>query len=337
MKVLVTGASGFVGSHICELLDSLKYEVYALVRDPKKMEDVEFKGKVIQGDLNASSYHDFMSQLPSDLDAIIHTAGLVHSFDEDLFYQANTEPSVRLLKSARNFKPRNGKHLKFIFISSLAAMGPSKRGKPLTEKSWPKPVSHYGKSKLRAEQEMHMLIDKYHHADLVILRPPMIIGPRDTGVLEIFKMVKKGVLLNTGVEAKKKEYSFISVFDFARLAERALKLKTPGYKVYLTAHPRIITLEELVNETKSILERNKVMHLQLPFFMLKTAAQFLSALNKLRPVNARLTPDKLKEIAPSSWTCTSEKLEKDFQYRFEDSLRSILEQTILDYQKRGWL
>ena len=337
MKVLVTGASGFVGSHICELLDSLNYEVYALVRDPKKMEGLQFKGKIIQGDLNASSYHDFMSQLPSDLDALIHTAGIVHSFDEELFYQVNTEPSVRLLKAVRNFKPRSGRHFKFIFVSSLAAMGPSKRGKPLSEKSWPKPVSHYGKSKLRAEQEMHMLIDKYHHADLVILRPPMIIGPRDTGVLEIFKMVKKGILLNTGALASKKEYSFISVFDFAKLTERALKLKAPGYKVYLTAHPRIITLEELVNESKILLERNKVRQLQLPFFVLKTAAQLLSTLNNFSPVNARLTPDKLKEIAPSSWTCASEKLEKDFQYRFEDSLRSILEQTISDYQKRGWL
>jgi hypothetical protein len=80
-----------------------------------------------------------------------------------------------------------------------------------------------------------------------------------------------------------------------------------------------------------------VMHLQLPFFMLQSAAQILSALNKIRPLNVRLTPDKLKEIAPNSWTCVSDKLEKDFQYRFEDSLRSTLEQTILDYQKRGWL
>lgn len=337
MKVLVTGASGFVGSHVIELLEKLNYEVYALVRDPKKLEGINFSGKVIQGDLNASSYHDFMSLLPTDLDAIVHTAGIVHSFDEEEFYAVNTEPSVRLLKAVRNFKPRNGKHVKFIFVSSLAAMGPSKLGKPLTEKSWPKPVSHYGKSKLRAEQEMHSLIDQYHHADLVILRPPMIIGPRDTGVLEILKMVKKGVLLNTGKSTKKKEYSFISVFDFARLVERALRSKAQGYKVYLTAHPRIITLEELVNESKILLERSKVIHLQIPFFFLQTTAHLLGAINKISTVKVRLTPDKLKEIAPNSWTCHSEKLEKDFQYRFEDSLRSILEQTIRDYQTRGWL
>ena len=81
-KVLVTGASGFVGSHLCETLSKQGYEVYGLIRNPKSQ---DYSFTVIKGDLSLKSIQSWINELPEDLDTAIHTAGVVHSFSKEVF------------------------------------------------------------------------------------------------------------------------------------------------------------------------------------------------------------------------------------------------------------
>ena len=143
MKVLVTGATGFVGSHLCDLLTKNNHEVFALVRNPAKAKEFGVPGIHLQGDLSNFTWVD---ELPKDLDAVIHTAGIVHSFDAKDFYDVNATATKDLIEALASFDG-----LKFTLVSSQAAGGPSPKNNPAKE-SASAAVSEYGRSKLLAEK-----------------------------------------------------------------------------------------------------------------------------------------------------------------------------------------
>lgn len=337
MKILVTGASGFVGSHVCERLSKAGHQVWALVRSPEKMNGLNFHGTLLTGDLTASSYSGFLPQIPKDLDAVIHTAGLVHSFKHSDFYRVNHEASVRLFHVLKDRKPASKKPFKFIFISSLAAMGPSKRDKVITEKKIPRPVSDYGRSKLLAETQLQELEVQYPHIELFIVRPPMIIGPRDPAVLDILKMVRDGLVLTSGQGGFQKQYSFISIYDLVDYITAITLNFNKGPKVYFASHPEIVTLEQIVQETQKILQREKIKKLTVPPALLKVTAKVLEKMHKVAPLSFRLTPDKLQEILAEAWICSGDKLMQESGIQCKYDLKRTLEVTIEDYKARQWL
>jgi nucleoside-diphosphate-sugar epimerase len=337
MKILITGASGFVGSHLCERLTKAGHQVLSLVRDPSKMGDVACKGPILVGDLTSSSYSAFLNEIPRDLDAVIHTAGLVHSFKPDEFYRVNHQSTVRLFHALKDRRPASKKPFRFIFLSSLAAMGPSKRDKIITEKRIPKPVSEYGRSKLLAENQLLDLELQYPQVELFIVRPPMIIGPRDAAVLDILKMVRDGLVLTSGPGAFEKQYSFISIFDLVEYLAYLTTASLRGPKVYFASHPQVVSLKDIVSETKLILQKEKVRMLTVPPALLKITSKLLEKTHHIAPLSVRLTPDKLHEILAEAWICSGDKLMTDSGIQCRWDLKKTLEETILDYQTRGWL
>ncbi len=148
MKVLVTGSTGFVGTHLCERLHSEGHEVYALVRNEKKAKAFNVPGTLILGTLEHDQNHSWVEKLPDDLDAVIHTAGIVHHFDKEIFEKVNTKATSQLLDDLIG---RYSK-LKLVFISSLAACGPSYDKKEITEERALTPPSLYGNSKKKRKR-----------------------------------------------------------------------------------------------------------------------------------------------------------------------------------------
>src|SRR6218665_984370 len=117
MKVLITGASGFVGSHLCERLLKDGHEVYALVRTPKKLTDLISTNDhlhLIKGDLDQEEMA-WIKDLPADLDVCVHTAGIVHSYLPQEFFRVNTVATEQLINA---LKKRYGSHeVHFVLIS----------------------------------------------------------------------------------------------------------------------------------------------------------------------------------------------------------------------------
>jgi nucleoside-diphosphate-sugar epimerase len=337
MKILVTGASGFVGSHLIERLSQKGHEVFALIRDPQKMEGLKFKGKILNGDLTASSYSSFMNEIPKDLDAVIHTAGLVHSFIPEQFYQVNHEPTIRLFHALKDRRPSSKKPFKFIFISTLAAMGPTKRNKIITEKKIPKPVSEYGKSKLLAETQLQELEVQYPQVELFILRPPMVIGPRDPAVLDVLKMVRDGLILTSGPGGFEKQYSFISIFDLVEYISYITTSMNKGPKLYFVSNPEIITLQDIIDQTKILLEKDKIKQWVVPTPLLSVTAKLLQKMHRISPLSLRLTPDKLQEILAEAWICSGDKLISESGINCRWNLEQTLKVTLEDYKARSWL
>ncbi len=332
LNILVTGSTGFVGSHLCELSTKEGHQVFGLARNPEKFKKMDIKANCLQGSLQREGDLPFIQNLPERLDAVFHTAGLVSSFRNQDFYDINfhaTENFIKQLKLKHS-------HLHFIFISSLAAAGPLA---PLESDS-PKPVSHYGKSKLRAEKSLQDLApDSWKKT---IIRPPMVIGPGDQAVLDIFKMVKNKLVLVAGLKGLENKYSFICVFDLIQLLNHTLSCSHANHhnnqvKVYFSSHPENIKLKDLLGSIKNKLNIKKVRYLKLPLPLIKGTSHFLKLASPFIKSEIRLTPDKVSELAPSSWVCSGELSEKDLSFSYQWGLDKTIEATLLDYQKRGWL
>lgn len=327
MKIFVTGATGFVGSHLCDLLSQNGHEIFTLVRSKKKAQEFQLKGTLIQGDLDPRRLQ-WMEALPKDIDIVIHTAGIVHSLDPKAFYDINFEATKALAKSLLD---HNDKNLKFIFISSLAAAGPAIDKEIIDEEDAPMPVSDYGRSKYLAESWLREnLAGK---SDLVIIRPPMVIGPRDVAVLDIFKMVQSKIILVPGLHGEDKSYSFVNVFDLCETISKVITSSTTFGEVFYSSHPQVITMRELNNEIKKQMGNPRTITIKAPEFIIKFIAKIVGILK----INVRLTPDKYKEIAPKRWVCSGEKSRVALSQEYLFDISQTIKDTYRDYKERGWL
>ncbi|HKH83604.1 MAG TPA: NAD(P)-dependent oxidoreductase, partial [Gemmatimonadales bacterium] len=178
MKALVTGATGFVGSHLAEVLRQRGDDVTALARSPTKAKALESAGiMVIPGDLHDQAA---LERAAEQQDVVFHVAGLVAAREEGEFLRANLGGTQNVLSAAASSgRPR------FVFVSSLAAAGPSQRGSPLTGEEPGRPVTAYGRSKLAAEQSL-----KESSLPWTIVRPPIVYGPRDREILKVFRLAR---------------------------------------------------------------------------------------------------------------------------------------------------
>lgn len=330
MNVLITGASGFLGSHLCDLLKKKGVNVYSLARNKNKMECFKVPGEFIQGELSTKGENQWLNKLPENLDIVIHSAGVVHSFEQDMFYNINTLGTQQLFNDLK----KKYSSLHFIFISSLSAAGPTSKD-PLTEKDQEKPVSHYGHSKLKAEYFLQKEVPS--NWSLTIVRPPMIIGPRDKGVLDVFKMVKGGIILNAGMNFGPKYYSFICVYDLTNFIFSLVEKKSVHKETFFISHDHIITYKELIQEIKKVCQKKFFMTIPIPLLLIKFLAKIFEWAHKRFSFDFRLTPDKVSEVAPTNWTCSPGKAKNLFDLKAQWSLKDTLEKTYEDYKKRNWI
>lgn len=329
MKILITGSSGFVGTHLTKKLLDEGHTVYALVRTPSKMAHTHDNLILVKGDLNTTSLK-WVQELPADLDLCVHTAGIVHSFIHDEFTQVNVEGTRNLVDS---LKTKYTGPFKFILISSLAAAGPVNLGEKKTEDDPDFPVSVYGQSKKEAENVLRA------HAPLEwtcsIIRPPMIIGPGDVAVLDIFKMVKGRFIILPGRDSKIKEYSFVCVLD---LIETIAKLIHSNQSMLLySAHDHIVRFEELIEEIKKQMKVTWIAYLPLPFILVKLLSFFLNLIYKIKQHDLRLTPDKINELKAMAWTCDNSRSRLELRQVYQYDLKETVAVTLADYKKRRWL
>ncbi len=329
MKICITGATGFVGSHLYEACLKEGHEALGLARNANKWRHFNLPGEPLKGDLSIESIRSWVQELPSDLTHVVHTAGIVHSFHKEKFFEVNTEATKDLFHALKDRYPK----LHFVFISSLAAMGPSLNG--AHDESDPLvPTSLYGESKKQAEEFLknHLPQDW----SLTIIRPPMVIGPRDPAVLDIFKMVKRRLVLETGLGGRHKKYSFVCVHDVVGIIMKALHQDHQNLATYFTAHPHQTTFKEIITTISKQMNKSPII-LPVPFVAIRTLAHTMAAVNKVKAIDFRLTPDKLHELYPDAWLCSGKRAEDDLNYDYKWDLQETLKLTLEDYQKRQWL
>jgi nucleoside-diphosphate-sugar epimerase len=328
MTVLLTGASGFLGSHIAEQLTQAGRTVRVLVR---KSSDTSFLKTLENVEYCEGAIDDVASleRAVAGVEAVIHSAGLVRARSAEEFMLVNAVGTERLASAAL----KHAKDLRrFVLVSSQAAGGPSDAyGTPVKAGCVPRPVTHYGRSKLAAEQALTQHVD---HLPSVILRPSAVYGPRDKEVLVFFKSIAKGVLPLTNPVHQK--LSMVHGADCAAACIRAIDADVPSGSVYYVSDGEIHTFGELIELTETALRRRAMVRVPLPQRLVRAAALASELYGRATDRAMMFTRDKCNELF-EQWVCDSTETRKALGWEPRISFAEGVKQTAEWYKKMGWL
>jgi len=324
----VTGGSGFLGSYIVEQLVESGHEVVALVR---RSSNVKFLRALRNVTFAYGSVEDAeaVEAATEGVDAIIHSAGLVKARSPRDFERVNVEGTKNLLASA---KKRKDRIKRFVYISSLTAVGPSLDGAPVAADREPNPVTHYGRSKLRAEQAVLAARDDLH---VTVIRPPMIYGPRDNESFAFFQTVSRRVLPFLG--DGKNTLSIIYAADAASACIRALFADIPSGRCYFVEDGKIYVWRDMLSELERVLERRALIRISIPFFVLRGVAAASEVSGKLRRQAVMLTRDKVNELSAPHWVCDATTTRSELGWTPEVDWAEGARRAAAWYRAQGWL
>jgi nucleoside-diphosphate-sugar epimerase len=328
VKVLVTGASGFLGSHIAEQLSREGHTVRALVRKSSKRDFLERLANV-EFAYGGVEDADKVAEAVKGVDAIIHSAGLVKARSPEEFTKTNVEGTRNLIEAAK----KNAPNLKrFVFVSSLTAVGPSLDGKPVDETHVSEPITHYGRSKREAER---VVLAAKKDLPVVILRPAAIYGPRDQEIFAFFQSVYRGVLPTVG-----KGDSTISMIygsDCAEACIKAITADVPSGSTYFVEDGEPHGFRSMVEAIETALGKKAFVRLNLPMPVIWLAALSSELYGKVTNKAVMLTRDKMNEIRQPHWVCSAEKTRADLKWAPRVMLAEGTQLTARWYQDNGWL
>ncbi|MEC4676723.1 MAG: NAD(P)-dependent oxidoreductase [Nitrospirota bacterium] len=320
MKALVTGAAGFIGSHLVDALVKKGYDVTCLVRKTSDRRWLEHPGlEYIFADLADSESY---SHKVCDFDYIFHLAGITKATSEEAFFSANTENTRKLLLAAAD---GNSGLRRFIFLSSLAATGPGNDREPRREDSQPGPVSNYGRSKLGGEKAV---LEYGRQIPCTIIRPPAVYGPRDRDFFLLFQTIKKGFFPYWG----RCYYSMIHVEDLVRGIILAAEEKTAEGKSFFLSDDMIYTNEDIAKAISSALGVRAI-KIRLPRSLMPLLAFIGQKIDKKSIINR----DRINDFRFSNWTCDINKAKKELGFKPTITLREGIRWTADWYKTHRWL
>ncbi len=325
-KVLVTGASGFIGSTLIDrLLEAGTYEVYAGVRetsDRKYLQDSRIKFI----DVAFSSPEKLKQQLSEEnFDCIFHFAGLTKAKHLDDFEKVNFDLTKNLVDAIDPQKT------KLIYLSSFAAHGPGEevhftKAKTSDEN---KPNTAYGKSKLKAEN----YINSSFKGKYVIFRPTGVYGPRETDYFVFFQTIDNHIEPYLGFVPQ--HLTFIYSKDLVEVCLKAFESEVSG-KTYFVSDGKMYLDSEFAAITKQVLHK-RTLKLKFPLFIVRWISAFLDSFGRMIGKQFTLNNDKFAILAARNWECDIEDLKKDLDFDPKYDLQKGVEETIAWYKQEKWL
>ncbi len=326
MIALVTGATGFIGSHLVELLLKQNYAVRVLLR--KTSDTVWLKGlpvECVYGDLFDTVA---LQNAVSGVDYVFHSAGVTKAKTPEEYYRGNTEGVVNMLDAVIRHNPGLKR---FVQISSQTAAGPSPGITPVTEETTPAPITTYGKSKWKAEQECAQRLEKI---PITIVRPPAVYGPRDKDIYEFFNTMGKGLQPMVGM--KEKFVSLIHVGDLVRGFVMAAGSDRAVGQTYFISSSRVYGWKEVGDVSRAALGK-AALRIKVP----EAGVYAIAAVSELFGMFSRkpvlINFEKARDMVQDYWTCDSSKAQRDFGYTQEISLEEGIRSTVQWYRSQGWL
>lgn len=321
-RLLITGGTGFVGSHVVDLAIETGYTVRCTVRAHSNRRWLEGKPvELVEADLSGPN----LAAAVQGVDAVIHCAGLTRGTREALF-AANQAGTAALLDACL----RGSDPPRFVLCSSQAAAGPGSLDRPRTEEDPPQPTSDYGRSKLAAEHEVRKQADRMK---TVVLRPGAVYGPRDEDTLTFFQMAARGVVVVPGL--RRRLLQIVHARDVARALVDAAQTSRGVGHAYFIAHPEVLSWGDLASGIARAVGR-RVIPLRVPSPLLTAAAvaaQLAGAGRRAGEIDRRRARDMLER----AWTCRVERAMAELPWSPQyDSQRGIQE-TAAWYRKQGWL
>ncbi len=328
MLALVTGATGFIGSHLADILLEKGYDVRCLVRKTSSLQWLEGKNVTrVEGSLDKP---ETLIEAVRDADIIFHVAGLTSARNAEEFMRGNRDATRNILQIAERYAPNIQR---FAHVSSQAVCGPaSSPQNPTTEEMPCLPITTYGKTKLAAEEVVHSFASKL---PITIVRPPAVYGQRDTAVLTVFQTVAKGIVPLIGFD--KKLVSFAHGLDVARGVIESAESKNTIGQTYFVSSDEFYTWEQINEVIMQALGKSFAFNIRLPHSLVFAIAGVVGAFGKLSSKPPVLNYEKGRDITRSFWICSTAKAHRDFGYQQKISLEDGIRQTIDWYKFNKWL
>lgn len=326
-RLLITGASGFVGYHLINEALKQGFDVYAAVREGSLIEHLS--------DLPVHFTHlnyDSEDALLREIDEkayhyIIHAAGITKAKSFDVYKEVNAGYTQKLVDAARRAAiPIE----KFILVSSLAALGPLRDIDSLIQDNGnPQPVTSYGKSKLLAEQYLAGVTD----LPWLIIRPTAVYGPRERDLYVIFKTIKQG--LDPHIGRFPQQLSFIYVKDLVRVLVNALG-QPVIQQSYNVSDGEVYSRYALSEIARKVLKK-RALRVHIPVLAVNLLASLMEKLYARRKDTPVLNKEKMHELTAVNWACDISRLQHDLHFQPQYKLQQGLEETLLWYKDQRWL
>lgn len=327
-RVFVTGATGFIGSHLVEELQRRGYgEIRALVRSELRwlegMDVVPVRGQI--GDTS-----EIRSAL-KDVDYVYHVGGVTRATDWKTFEEANVRSTLTLLDLAKQESPALKR---FVVTSSLAAVGKcdvavATEGVPM------RPLSEYGRSKAEMERKLQRRMSSEDFPPTTVIRPPAVYGPREADIFTFFQTLSRGFapVVGSGTEPA---LTLVHVRDLVRGMVDAAESDATVGRTYFLGSERAYSWKEIIDAARSALGR-RTLTIPVP-------EQFVGAIGAASEFVGRITGtypplnrEKAREIRHACKICSSRRATRDFDYRPVVSLEDGIRETIDWYRAEGWL
>ncbi|MCG8450729.1 MAG: NAD-dependent epimerase/dehydratase family protein [Pirellulales bacterium] len=334
---LVTGATGFVGSNLVAYLRKLGWDVNCLVRDAKRAASLKQQGATLH--LGSLADQATIEHAAAGTDVVFHVAGRVRALNHEQFEKDNVGGTRHVMEAAA----AQAESPTVVYVSSLAAGGPSRRDTPRRESDDDQPISDYGRSKQAAERAAATFADE---VPLSVVRPPIIFGGADRASLKIFRGVRT-FRVHPVPGYRKFPVSLVHVTDLCdamvRIAQQGERVclasgdsAQPGQGIYYVAAERTISYGELGKLVGQALGYRAIA-LPIPRAVFWVIGGAMEVVGQVRREPRMLNLDKIREAVAPGWVCSDEKLRRALGYQPAASLEQRFTETADWYREHGWL
>ena len=348
MTILVTGASGFIGSFIVSEGLQKGYEVWAGMRGTSSKGYLQDE-RIRFATLDLSDYDKLCRQLRQykgemggrGWDYVVHAAGATKCLHEEDFFRTNTEGTRHLIDALRaeGMVPR-----RFVFVSSLSIFGaireePVRKAtpdnpwiySPIRDTDTPHPNTAYGKSKLQAEQYLTAQTDFPY----TILRPTGVYGPREKDYFLMAKSIRQHTDFAVGYRPQ--EITFIYMMDVVQAVYRCLDAPQAEGRAYFLSDGQVYNSRRFSDLLQEELGNPWVLHIKAPLWFLRAVCWVSGRLSRLTGKMNALNDDKYHILAQRNWQCDIEPARRDFSFAPEWPLEKGVPETVRWYRENGWL
>jgi nucleoside-diphosphate-sugar epimerase len=323
-RALITGATGFVGTHLAERLVQHGWTPRALVRSSSDTRELERLGvERVVGDLDDLPA---MRAAASGVEVVYHLAAVTFGRSEDEYHRANAGGVANLVRALAESGPRPRR---VVYLSSYAACGPATIGQPRRNDETPAPLTAYGRSKLAGEAALHPLREQ--GIEVLILRSPAVYGPGDRALLSYFQLVRRGLAPVPAGEDRR--LHMIYAPDLAAALAHAADA-SPG--TYAVAEPVEHRWSEVVGTIARTMGR-RPLRIPLPPPLVRAAAAVTETVGGLAGRAVPFNREKAREMLAEAWTCDLAGSEALLPPEQATPLAEGIASTIQWYRSQGWL
>ena len=330
-RVLITGASGFIGSFIVEEALQRGMEVWAAVRKSSSREWLQ-DDRIHFIELNLSSENDLKSQLKDHVfDYVVHAAGVTKCLKKEQFYQVNTEGTRHLVHALLALQMPIKR---FVYLSSLSIFGAIREQLPylpIREDDEPQPNTEYGKSKLAAEDILEAVADKLPY---VILRPTGVYGPREKDYFLMVKSIQSHTDFSVGF--KRQDITFVYVKDVVQAVFLAMEHGKSG-RCYFLSDGQVYQSSTFSDLIIRELGNPWCLRIKAPIWVLRVVTFFGEQVGKITGKISALNNDKYHILKQRNWQCDIQPAIDELGYQPQYQLERGVKETVAWYKEKGWI